>query len=190
MSAPRPRFRPGTALAVLALALGTAAPVAAQQGVLGEVVAVQKRAEFSLRGQPLRGLRAKMPLVREMRIVTFVDSDALMAYDHPRAMLFLGPETEFVMRPPSAAREYRCPDPELVERLADLEQARGELRLVRERARSECPLRVLTRVAVIVVVGTDLTVRVDPADGTTVVSVAEGAVEVYRRDPETGEPTG
>ncbi|HEX6200419.1 MAG TPA: FecR family protein, partial [Thermoanaerobaculia bacterium] len=184
----------GTRLAVapvllLAAALG-AAPAAAQGGILGEVVGVENRAEFSLRGAPLRELRPKMPMVREMRVVTYTDSDALMTYDHPRAMLFLGPETEFLVRPAAAADEYRCPDPELVERLADLEQTRGELRVVRERAQDACPLRLLTQVAVIVVTGTDFTVRVDPADGTTVVAVAEGSVDVYRRDPDSGEPRG
>lgn len=177
-------------LLVLPTVLLVAAPAAGQRGVLGEVVAVENRAEFSLRDAPLRPLRPKMPMVREMRVVTFTESDALMAYDHPRAMLFLGPETEFLVRPPAAADEYRCPDAELVDRLADLEQTRGELRLVRERARESCPLRVLTQVAVIVVTGTDFTVRADPADGTTVVSVAEGSVDVYRRDPETGEAVG
>jgi hypothetical protein len=189
MSAARLRIAPAATLAVLALGLGPAAPAAAQ--VLGEVVAVHNSAEFSRGDGPPRGLRPKMPLALDMRIVTFVDADALMSYDHPRAMLFLGPETELVMRSASAAlADYPCPNSELVDRLADLAQEKGAVRVVRERAPEGCPLRVLTQVAVIVIDGTDLTVRVDPADGTTVVSVAEGAVDVYRRNPETGEPTG
>lgn len=176
--------------ATAALGARPAAAQEAQGGILGEVVAVENRAEFSLGSASLQPLRPRDPMVREMRVLTYAESEALMTYDHPRAALFLGPETEFLVRPPSEAQEYRCPDPELVARLADLEETRGEIRLVRERARESCPLRVLTPAAVVVVTGTDLRVRVDPADGSTVVSVTEGSVEVYRRDPANGLPTG
>lgn len=175
----------------LSVAAG-APPASAQDGtVLGAVVDFREDAKFSWGDEPLESLRVSQSLVHGMKIVTYLEGEALMTYDDPQAMLFLGHETTVVMRPRAAIlADYPCPNPDLVERAADLSQERGELRLVRKRAPEACPLQLLTRVAVIVVVGTDLRVRVDPADGTTVVSVAEGAVEVYRRDPETGEPIG